>query len=311
VVAPRLAAVSSEIASRVASVEARLGDRVEAGAPLVRLDDTLERLSLDRFEAAERADVARLADARRRLEDARRLVARDNLPANELESREAAVAEAEAILAEERAEIERRRERLRRHVVRAPFAGTVVARLVEAGEWVEPGTAVVDLVATDRLVVDLPVPQRHYPRVGPETGVTLGFEAIADAEVEARVVARVPRSDPTARTFRLRVAPETDGLAIAPGMSASATLRLATGREAVVVPRDAITRYPDGRVTVWVVTGGEDGPVAEERRLRLGAPAGEAAVFVVEGVEPGARVVVRGNEALSPGRTVEIVEGEG
>ncbi|WP_119165585.1 efflux RND transporter periplasmic adaptor subunit [Algihabitans albus] len=311
VVAPRSASVSTEIAGRVAEVAIELGDRIQTGAPLVRLDDMLERLSLARFEAAERADIARLEEVRRRLADARQLVSRQSMPVNEVERRESAVAEAEAMLAEERAEIAQRRERIARHVVRSPFAGTVVARMVEAGEWVEPGDTVVDLVATDQLVVDLAVPQRHFPRISLETPVTLRFAALPGTSVKARVLARVPRSDPMARTFRLRVEPVDSMLEIAPGMSADATLQLITGGEAAVVPRDAITRYPDGRVTVWTVVESEVGPVAEEREVTLGAATHDGAIYATEGLVAGVRIVTRGNEDLAAGRVVEIVETAG
>lgn len=312
VVAPRTASVSSEIASRVVDVEVSLGDRVDEGSALVRLDDVLATLDLERVRASARAEEARLANAQRRLEDARRLVERDNLPENEVEERRAAVRTAQAQLAVDEAEIGRREARIDRHIVRAPFTGTVVDRMVEAGEWVEPGTTIVALVATDRLVVDLAVPQRYFPRVGRETSVTLGFEAIPGESVEAAVIARVPRSDPTARTFRLRVAPAGEALEVAPGMSATGSLRLETGREAVVVPRDAVMRYPSGRVTVWVVADGPDGPdgregaVAEERGVELGSGAGPGRVYVHGGLAEGARVITRGNEALRPGQPVTV-----
>ncbi|MGF1554113.1 MAG: efflux RND transporter periplasmic adaptor subunit [Paracoccaceae bacterium] len=310
VVAPRTARVSTEIASRVAAMEVALGRRVEAGDALVTLDATLERLDLERTEAMAAADEARLDDARRQFRDAERLAAGNNLPENEVDTRRAAVAIAEAELAQDRAEIRRLSERVERHVVRAPFDGVVTERMTEAGEWVEPGTAVVEVVAADALVVDLPVPQRYYPRVAPGTAVRLGFEAIAGRTLDAEVVVRVPRSDPAARTFTLRVRPLAEGLPIAPGMSASATLSLDTGREAVVVPRDALTRRPDGRTTVWVVAG-EGSPTVEERVVETAGAAGDGTVYVRRGVEPGEAVVIRGNEALSPGQAVEPRAGAG
>lgn len=309
VMAPRRADVSSEIASRVLALDVALGQSVAVGDPLVTLDDTLERLALERAEAGRGADEARLSDAMRRVRDARTLVAENNLPENELKAREAEAAIAEARLAEARARIARLGERVERHVIRAPFAGVVTARRTEAGEWVEPGDPVVELVATDGLVVDLPVPQRYFARVGPETGVRLGFEALGDREVEAAVSARVPMSDPTARTFLLRVRPLAMGLEIAPGMSATATLALDTGRRAPTVPRDAVMRYPDGRTTVWLLRRGDAGATVEERPVRLGEPAGAGALHVREGLEAGVEVVTRGNEALSPGQSVRVVDG--
>lgn len=308
VVASRRATVSVEIAGRVEEVAVALGDEVEADGLLVQFDDMLERLSLAGVEAAERADVTRRDEAVRRLEDAQELVSRQSLPLNELRRLESAVQEAEAILAQERAEIMQRRERISRYSVRAPFAGTVVERRIEVGEWVEPGDAVVDLVATDSLVVDLAVPQRLYSRIDPETAVTLAFEALPGLEFEARVLARVPISDPTSRTFRLRVEPIGDALDVAPGMSANATLGLEGDTAAVAVPQDAILRDANGRTTVFVVVESDEEQIAEERRIALDAQVTGGTAYAVEGLEEGLLVVTRGNEGLSDGDPVEVIE---
>jgi membrane fusion protein (multidrug efflux system) len=60
-------------------------------------------------------------------------------------------------------------------------------------------------------------------------------------------------------------------------MSVRATLHIDTGRIGVVVPRDALLRYPDGRVSVWVVEDGEDsaGQRARERQVELGRAFGD------------------------------------
>jgi multidrug efflux pump subunit AcrA (membrane-fusion protein) len=97
-----------------------------------------------------------------------------------------------------------------------------------------------------------------------------------------------------------------------PGMSARATLRLGSGREGVVVPRDALLRYPDGRITVWVLEdSGEGGaPSVSERRVRTGRAFG-GEMEITDGLEPGARVVVRGNEGLREGQRVRVQQTPG
>jgi RND family efflux transporter MFP subunit len=309
VVSPRVARVSGEVEGRVARMEVALGDPVEAGAPLVRLDRDFGRLDLDAAAAETREARARLADARRRLEDGERLAADDTLPRNEVEVRRLAVRRAEARLARLETAEAYQRERLARHVIRAPFAGVVAERIAEAGEWVEPGTAVVELVATDRLLVEVPVPQRYFGAVTEDATARLRFDAAPGRTVPAEVAARVPVSDPTARTFRLRLRPEAEGLALTPGMSARVTLRLETGEEGITIPRDALVRYPDGRTTVWVVEPG-DPPTVAERQVRIGRSF-DGRIVVTGGLGAGTRVVTRGNEALSPGQQVRLAGDRG
>jgi multidrug efflux pump subunit AcrA (membrane-fusion protein) len=94
-------------------------------------------------------------------------------------------------------------------------------------------------------------------------------------------------------------------VAVTPGMSARANIRVDTGREAVVVSRDALLLYPDGRKTVWVVdTGGSEATVREQR-VETGAEF-DGLVEIRSGLDAGLTVVTRGNEALKTGQVVQI-----
>lgn len=309
VTSPRVASVSVPVAGLVAQVHVDSGDRVAAGAPLVSLDRELEALALRRERAAVKEAEARLDDARRRLAEARRLAEDRNIPETEVSSRAAAVRIEAAAVERLRVAAEHQAGRVERHRVRAPFAGVISRKQTAAGEWVDPGDALVELVAVDGLRLDFQAPQAYYPRIDATTPVTVAMEALPDGPVRARIGATIPVSDPRARTFTVRVHPERTDLPITPGMSANATLRLATGREGVVVPRDALVRYPDGRVTVWTMAGEDGAPTVQERQVETGLTfAGR--VEIRSGIEAGERVVTRGNEALADGQQVRLQEGE-
>ncbi len=95
---------------------------------------------------------------------------------------------------------------------------------------------------------------------------------------------------------------------ITPGMSVRAKLDIDTGRSGVAVSRDAILRFPDGRVTVWVVDKGKELPVVREQAVRTGFEFA-GLVEVTSGLAAGDLVVVRGNETLKDGQTVSILGG--
>ena len=310
VVAPRTARLSTDIGGIVSRLAVDLGDRVDQGDVLVVLDRDLEAIALESAKAETQAAEAELSDARRRLRVAQPLAARNAIAKNEIDAREAAVAIAEADLARLKAAERRIAERLDRHNIKAPFAGVISERLTEAGEWVSPGTAVMELVDTDRLVVDVPVPQRYFPDLKEAPGITLSFEALRDVSVPAEIEALVPVSDPTARTFTVRLIPRRQGLPLTPGMSARAEMRLAQGREGIVVPRDALIRYPDGRTTVWVSVEEDGRTMVEERQVTLGQSF-EGKIHIEDGLTTGDEVVTRGNEALSPGQEVRVTERAG
>lgn len=310
VVSPRTARVSTELGGLIEAMNVDLGDHVQTGDPLVRLDAELERLDLRRAEAAVREAREELADAEREVTVGRRLAANNNLPQNELDAREARTRIAEAAVDRLEAEAARYRARVRRHTISAPFPGVVARRVATEGEWVSPGAAVVELVETDRLWVDVPVPQRYFPELRDAPTVMVTFDALPGQEFPADVLARVPVSDPTARTFTLRLRPRVEGVALTPGMSARVTLQLATDQRGVVVPRDAVIRYPDGRTTVWVTEETDGATTVAERQVELGR-AFDGRVHVQSGLEAGEAVVVRGNEALREGQRVRLTGGEG
>jgi RND family efflux transporter MFP subunit len=322
VISPQVSRVSAEVSARVDAVRVDVGDRVEAGDLLATLDAELARIDLDRARAATREAVAGLADARRRLDEAERLLEQKAIEATALRSLRAEVEMDEAVLARVRADEARQRALVERHEVKAPFAGAVSRKLAYAGEWIEPGTPVVEIVSTDDLSLDFPVPQEYFPRVGPDTEVEVTLDAEPGRRLVGRVDSTVPQSDPSARTFLVRVRLQEDGVAMIPGMSARARLRLGTGVQGVVVPRDALLRHPDGRVTVWVVNGAAasgraaNGNAADghdtvsERRVLTGRTF-DGRVEILEGIEAGTPVVLRGNEGLREGQRVRVQGGPG
>lgn len=307
--APRSTRLSPEVQGRVAALGVDAGDLVEAGQTLLKLDDEIAGLELEQSRAALREAVAELEDARRRLGEARDLAARQGIADTEVRAREAEVRTDAAVVDRRRAELGYRQALLERYSLEAPFAGVIALRLTDLGEWVGPGNPVLELVAIDRLRLDLQVPQKYFGRVGRDTPVFVRLAASPDHPLTASITHIVPVSDPSARTFLARVALDNASGRWAPGMSARATLRLASGREGVVVPRDALIRYPDGRVTVWVTEGDGSLRRVSERQVSPGLAFG-GRIEILAGLEAGASVVVRGNESLRVGQQVRVDSDE-
>ena len=96
-----------------------------------------------------------------------------------------------------------------------------------------------------------------------------------------------------------------------PGMAIKGTLRIDSGERGLTVPRDAINRYPEGRVTVWIAREVEDSDTykVSEKRVETGT-AFKGRIEIVSGLDGGERVVTRGNESLSEGMEVQLAERE-
>jgi len=302
---PFTSSLSPDFEGRLVSLAVDAGDRVQQGDILFKLDDELARLELAQATAAEHEAEADLADAKRRVVEVRKLVTEKTFPESEARSLEALVTRNQAILERRRAERAYAAATLERHVLKAPFSGVIAERGADLGERVDTDSRVLLLVAIDRLQLDLRVPQQYFQRVKTGTELSLQLDALPGQTIAARVSQVVPVSDPDARTFLVRAQVNNPAVRLTPGMSVRAVIRIGTDRQAEVVPRDALIRYPDGRTVVWVAAVEGDRYVVEERQVKTGLTF-DGKVEIIDGLSAGERVVIRGNEALRQGQQVRI-----
>ncbi len=313
--AMRFAQVASEEAGRVVELTAREGTRVAANQVLARLSDTRLGLELGVLEAqalAAQATIemrqAQLDKAALDLETVRALATRDAANKKEVSDRETAlrVATSEHARAEaDLATIAARRAELAQRVadmqIRAPFAGIVVTRRIELGEWLTVGAAVVELLSDSELEAWVEVPQRYVGAVTAERGP---LELIVDATgaplslTEYRVI---PVVDPRARTFSLVATLPAEAVAgLAPGMSVSAFVPTGAAGEHMTVASDALLRNDAGPY-LWVARGtGEGPPLAFAVPVEVLFRSGGRAVVRAASLAPGELAVTEGGERLFP-----------
>jgi RND family efflux transporter MFP subunit len=312
VTSPRTAVLSTAVAGLVAELTIDEGVRVETGQPLLRLDAELAQLAHERALAEVLQRETDLADARRRLAEAEQVGEQRGIARTQIESLRAEVTSDEAALVASRAAAKEQQAIVDRHTLRAPFAGVISQRFTELGEWVNPGNGLLELVATDNLRFDFQVGQENFAALSPQTPVDITLDAVPDQPIAARVDTIVPVKSPGARTFLVRVLAEnieaSNALKITPGMSVRGQLNVDAGRSGIAISRDAIMRYPDGRITVWVVDVAGDTPVVREQLIGIGFEF-SGLVEVTSGLSIGDVIVVRGNETLQEGQTVSILAG--
>lgn len=312
VTSPRTAVLSTAVGGLVAELRVDQGHRVETTDELLSLDAELAELAYSRFRAEVRQSETALADAKRRLADAEKLGTARGMARTTIESLRAEVASNDASLAASMAAAREQEARVRRHTLTAPFAGVISERLTELGEWVNPGDGLLELVATTELRVDFRVSQDFFSDLGPETRIEITLDALPMRILKGTIDTIVPVKSPSARTFLVRVLVddlESDGsVTLTPGMSAHGLLSMDSDRRAVIIPRDAVLRFQDGRVTVWVVDSSADIPVVNERTVTTGLEF-DGVVEIVDGLSGDEVVVVRGNEALQEGQAVTLVDG--
>jgi len=180
--------------------------------------------------------------------------------------------------------------------VRAPFAGSVVAKLTEVGEWIDVGEAVVEIVQLDPIDAWLEVPEGDVDDLDRVPTVMIDVEPVGRT-VSGSDVAIVARANELARTFPVRVrVPNTDGV-LKPGMSVSAQIPTGENESVTTVHKDALLRDDAGTFVFFDAEG-----VAMPARVERLWGSGDRVVIRSAMLRAGMRVVTEGNERMFPGQ---------
>jgi RND family efflux transporter MFP subunit len=297
---PRVSTVAAELAGVVEVMHAREGSRVSAGAVMVGLRTTALELQVASLEAEIREADARRELASREFDRATQLFERSILSGQQLEAARYELRAREGRSDQLRADLDRLRDSLSRSEIRAPFDGIVVRRFTEVGQWVTAGGPILEVQAVGEFEVAVDVPERYYGGLRQGQVATVSFDALPGRTLRARTVVIVPRATAQAGTFPIKLRLEGQGVgSVAAGMLATVALPLGASAPVTIVPKDAVTR--DGAVQrVLIMT--EDGTV-RAADVTTGTQVG-AWVAVTGDVQPGMRVLTRGNERVRVGQVV-------
>lgn len=296
--ARREARLSSRTDGLVEEVLVDEGSLVKRGEVLATLDTRLAEITLEMIRAEIVQAEVELSEAKRREEEVREISETGGFARSEAESRKTAVRIREAALRRLQVRAKEQEELIERHRLIAPFGGVISEKVAEAGEWVETGTPVVQLVETENVRFDLQVPQEFLARVSAIERIQVILDAFPDKPLAASVQVMVPVKDTVSRTFLTRLALVDPEKLSAPGMSGTAIASYRTDHvTSVRLPRDAVVRFPDGTAKVWIVIGEGENEKVTSRTVRTGGTLGEF-TEIVEGLKGGERVVLKGNEGL-------------
>lgn len=330
----RVADVASQEEGVVVELTIDVGERVEAGQLLARLD--AERLELLRQTTeAERASAASsilveeaFVDRWEQETESLRLATQQGA-SNARERRDA-----ETELRQARARLERAQRDLAVYDARlalldrrigdmrihAPFAGTVTRKLTEEGEWLGAGDSVCQLLQTDVLEVVLNAPQRYLPALaaiaaasGPDGFIDPGdlvveLDAI-NQPIEVTDVRIVPQVDPRARTFQIvGRAANTQG-ALAAGQSVVGWVPTEVRAQHTIVPTDAVFQNEMGTIVYAARPAGDNGFQAMPANVQVLFEMPGRIVIAAGPLQAGDRVVVEGKERLYP--TAPIIPMDG
>ena len=217
------------------------------------------------------------------------------------------IAQAAAAAAVQEAEVEHIDDQLKKHTIRSPFAGWVVERFTEKGQWLSRGGLVARIAELDTVEIETQVPESSIASLRVGADVRLDFDAAPDRAWIGKVARIVPQADLRSRSFPVRIQLENrvvDGVPLLKGgMLARAWLPVGAMDNVTVVPKDALVL--GGPIPIVFCIDSADGKTGTVRPVEIAlGSAIEGHVAVRSGLQPGLLVVVRGNERLRPGMQV-------
>lgn len=270
----------------IVSLNVRRGDTVAEG-------DVIATLS-DEARAAQVAQAEAMVEQRRTdLEAKLRLIERGVMAANEKQQLEADLRSAEAALALAAAEHDR-------GLVKAPISGVVSNVPVSAGQALDSGAVVAEIIDLDPMLAVAGVAERQLADIA--VGSTATVELVSGQTVSGTVRFVSPTASAGTRTYRVEVELANADRAIPDGVTAEIEFEVAAVN-AVRIPRSALTFSAAGDLSVRTVAA--DGTV------------GSIPVKIVEdarddvwvsGPEEGARIIVQGQDFVKDGQKVEALD---
>lgn len=185
--------------------------------------------------------------------------------------------------------------------IRAPFSGIIATRYVKLAEHVGTDAPLFRISDFTPLWCPFQVPEKDLPKLKLGQRAYLHVEAFPETEFPAHVLRISPVVDSATGTLKVTLEVEGQGK-LRPGMFASVFVETDVHEDALVIPRAALVLDSIGD-TVFIARDG----VAARREVTLGFRASDK-VEVLEGLEEGDLVIVLGQDGLSNGTPVSIVE---
>jgi len=288
--------VTAELTGKVVDIEFEPGTMVRAGDLLAKQDTSTE-------EAQLRAAEATAALAKSNYDRMKELLGRKIISQSEYDNTEAQYKQAMAQCDNIRTVIAKKN-------VRAPFAGRLGIRLINLGQVLNEGQAIVSLQALDPIFVNFLLPQQELAKLQPGLTVRVTTDALPGQTIEGKITALNPQVDASTRNIRIQATVANGQERLRPGMYVNVAVVLPARDKVLAIPATAVLYAPYSD-SVFVVEekrsekGGQPITAVRQQFAQLGEKRGDF-VSVVSGLKEGETVVSSGVFKLRNGQDVVV-----
>jgi membrane fusion protein, multidrug efflux system len=284
--------ITPELPGLIREIAFEPGAMVNKGDLLVKLDTSSEEAQLRAVEA--QVDLAKI-----NLERVRSLRKGDTIAQSELDT-------AEATLKQLQANADAIRTTIAKKTIRAPFDGHLGIRLVNVGQYLEPGKPIVSLQSLSPVFVDFSLPQQELGRLKTGMSVRLTTDAYTNRVFEGMLSTINPDLESSTRSLSLQATVANQDQALRPGMFARAEVLLPENQNVIVIPTTSILSAPFGDSVYLIdaeVKAGRTNLTVHQQFVRTGRARGDF-ISIETGLKPGQRVVTSGVFKLRNGTSV-------
>ena len=282
--------LAAEIAGVVDKIDFQSGQDVAAGTELLRLRPNDDDAKLAQLQA--NAALSGVTLRRDQQQFAAHGVAQATVDtdAANLKIAQAQVAAQQAIMAEK--------------IVRAPFAGRIGVRLVDLGQFLAAGTAIVTLQQLDPMFVDFYLPQQALGQIAAGQTVSVTADAYPGQTFKGTVLSLNAKIDTASRMLQIRANIANPDKKLLPGMYLSVAVDSGPVQHLVTVPFAAVAFNPYGSL-VYVLLDTDGKQTVRQQFVTTGATRGDQ-VSILKGLAATDVVVTAGQLKLHNGSQVKI-----
>ncbi|HVV69425.1 MAG TPA: efflux RND transporter periplasmic adaptor subunit [Gammaproteobacteria bacterium] len=288
--------VSPQVAGMVTAINFQSGQMVKQGDPLVQLDDRTDQQDLKNFNA-------QLTLAQVEYQRQVNLAKTNSTSKSSIDQAAATLQEAQAAVAKTQILIDQK-------LIKAPFSGKLGIRNVNIGQYVSPGTGLVNLQTMDPLLIQFSLPEQNLKYLYPGQLIDFSVDTYPEQKFRGQITATEASVNTQTRNILVEATVPNKDMRLYPGLFANIEVLLPTKQNLVTVPQTAVSYSLFGDSVFVVKQEGKDADgkpnlVVHLRYVTTGDRRGNE-VAIIKNLKAGEEVVNSGQLKLDDGVKVQV-----